>query len=158
MKFEKEASKIKGLADHLDLERQKLLDKEAVRAEVTKENDALVSALKDLKTKDKVIVNASRRIDRFRGKPKTVNDPTVDEWIRDIKVQVSMRSLHKEDAVNFVLDHLAGSARLEILGRMDEVKDDPEKIYKSLGVTFGDGDTIPELLQNSSHTNNQVKT
>ena len=147
MKYEKEASKIKGLADHLDLERQKLLDKEAVRAEVTKENDALVSALKDLKTKDKVIVNASRRIDRFRGKPKTVNDPTVDEWIRDIKVQVSMCSLHKEDAVNFVLDHLAGSARLEILGRMDEVKDDPEKIYKSLRVTFGDGDTIPELLQ-----------
>ena len=116
MKYEKEASMIKGLADHLDLERQKLLDKEAVRAEVTKENDALVSALKDLKTKDKVIVNASRRIDRFRGKPKTVNDPTVDEWIRDIKVQVSTRSLHKEDAVNFLLDHLAGSACLEILG------------------------------------------
>ena len=81
MKYEKEASKIKGIADHLDLERQKLLDKEALRAEVTEENDALVSALKDLKTKDKVIVNASRRIDRFRGQPKTVNDPTVDEWI-----------------------------------------------------------------------------
>ena len=147
MKYKKEGSKIKGLADHLDLEGQKLLDKETVRAEVTKENDALVSAFKDLKTKDKVIVNASRRIDRFRGKPKTVNDPTVDVWIRDIKVQVSTQSLHKEDAVNFVLDHRAGSARLEILGRMDEVKDDPEKINKSLRVTFGDGHTIPELLQ-----------
>lgn len=148
-KGEYEVGKIKDIADQLVIERQKLLDKEAVRAEVVKENEALVSALKDLKPQDKskVIVNASRRLDRFRGKPKVTTDPTVDEWIRDIKVQVSARGLEKDEAVVFVLDHLAGSARLEILGRLDEIGNEPEKIYKSLRVTFGDGDTIPQLLQ-----------
>ena len=128
VKAEAEIGKIKDIAEHLDYEKHKLLEKEAIRAEILKENDALVSAIKDLKTKDKVIVNASRRIDRFQGKPKTINDPTVDEWIRDVKVQVSARGLEKEDAVNFVSDHLAGSARLEILGRSEEIGDDPKKI------------------------------
>ena len=53
-----------------------------------------------------------------------------------------------EKAVLFVLDHLAGKARLDILGRLDiNGKDDTDKIFSSLRNTFGDGDTIPQLLQ-----------
>lgn len=143
-----------NLSDNLaksELHRLQLVDKEKMKADLEMKNDELISKFMAISTKaseSKVIVNPSRRLDRFKGKPVSTSDPSVEEWIRDVKVHLASRSLEGEKAVLFVLDHLAGKARLDIIGRLDSIgKDDTDKIFSSLRNTFGDGDTIPQLLQ-----------
>ena len=76
------------------------------------------------------------------------SDPTIEEWIRDVEGQLCSRKLEGEQAIVFVLDHLAGKARLEMLGRFDNAgKTKVEDIFEALRNTFGDGDTKPQLLQ-----------
>ena len=52
----------------------------------------------------------------------------------------------------YLLEHLAGEARREILGRGDEVKSNPEQIFAVLVRVFGDGDSLPQLQQQFSRT------
>lgn len=47
----------------------------------------------------------------------------------------------------YLLEHLAGEARREILGRGDEINANPEQIYALLLRVFGDGDSLPQLQQ-----------
>ena len=65
----------------------------------------------------------------------------------DVRGQLASRQLTIEEGASFVLDHLAGKARQEILGRGDEVTANPEEIFKVLLKVFGDGDTLPQLQQ-----------
>ena len=76
------------------------------------------------------------------------SDPIIEEWIRDVEGQLCSRKLEGEQAILIVLDHLAGKARLEMLGRFDNAgKTKVEDIFEALRNTFGDGDTKPQLLQ-----------
>ena len=143
-----------SLSEHLaksELQRSQMLEKEQMREDLERKNEDLISKFMAITTKlseSKVIVNPSRRLDRFKGKPVTASDPSVEEWIRDVKVHLASRSLEGEKAVLFILDHLAGKARLDIIGRLDSMgKDDPDTVFSSLRNTLGDGDTIPQLLQ-----------
>ena len=47
----------------------------------------------------------------------------------------------------FVIDHLAGKARQEILGRGEPTIRDPEKIFVVLRKIFGIGEELPHLQQ-----------
>lgn len=89
-------------------------------------------------------VKTTRRIERFRGHPKATGDLTVDDWISDIKGQISIQRLDEADQVDFIIDHLAGTARQEVLARG---LDDPESIYKVLSRLFGDGQSLTQLQQ-----------
>ena len=68
---------------------------------------------------------------------------TVQEWVADIKGHLASRQLPPSDQAAFILDHLVGKARQEILGRGDEVSRDPKRILDILTRVFGDGDTLP---------------
>jgi hypothetical protein len=48
---------------------------------------------------------------------------------------------------DFIMDYLARKARQEILGRGSSVANDPDEVLRILVQTFGDGDTLPQLLQ-----------
>ncbi|XP_071797656.1 uncharacterized protein [Asterias amurensis] len=93
----------------------------------------------------KVFYTSGRRLDRFRGKPEKTTDPSILERVSDVTGQIAARELKGKDAVAFVIDHLAGKARQEILGRGS--CDDPEAIFKVLLKVFGDGNTLPQLQQ-----------
>ena len=94
-----------------------------------------------------VYVTPSRKLERFKGKPAKGTDPSVEEWIEDARATCESKGLKKEQIALFLLEHLAGEARQEILGRGDEIKSNPEQIFAVLLRVFGDGDSLPQLQQ-----------
>ena len=94
-----------------------------------------------------VYVTPSRKLERFKGKPAQGTDPSVEEWIEDAKAICESKGLKKEQTALFLLEHLAGEARREILGRGNEIKSNPDQIFAVLLRVFGDGDSLPQLQQ-----------
>jgi hypothetical protein len=94
-----------------------------------------------------VVFSRGRKIDRFKDRPQGRSDQSISEWIRDVESQLESRQLSKADQYAYILENLAGKARQEILGRAEELDGDPEKAFVALRKTFGDGDTLPQLLQ-----------
>ena len=94
-----------------------------------------------------IYVASGRRLECFRGKPERASDPSVQEWARDVRGQLTARQLEEDNGAAFFIDHLAGRARQEILGRGDVVKGKPEEILRILLKVFGDGDTLPQIQQ-----------
>ena len=79
----------------------------------------------------------SRKLERFRDRPEKAADPTVEEWVADIKGHLSSRQLQAADQAPFIVDHLVGKARQEIIGRGKEVSGDPTRIFYVLKKVFG---------------------
>ncbi|XP_020917147.1 uncharacterized protein LOC110254483 [Exaiptasia diaphana] len=50
-------------------------------------------------------------------------------------------------AAAFLVEHLGGNARREVLGRGEAVSSDPSKIFAVLIRVFGDGDSLPHQQQ-----------
>ncbi|XP_022110976.1 uncharacterized protein LOC110990338 [Acanthaster planci] len=94
-----------------------------------------------------IYVASGRRLERFRNAPEKSGDPSIREWVSDVRGQLASRQLTTEEGASFILDHLAGKARQEVLGRGDEVAAEPEEIFRVLLKVFGDGDTLPQLQQ-----------
>ena len=92
-------------------------------------------------------ISTSRKVDRFRDKPVNASDITIQEWVEDVRVVLTSRKMRVEEQAAFVVEHLAGKARQEILGRGDSVKNDPERIFTTLLKVFGDGDSLAVLQQ-----------
>ena len=68
-----------------------------MKADLEMRNEELISKFMAISTKaseSKVIVNPSRRLDRFKGKPVSTSDPSVE-----VKVHLASRSLEGEKAV-----------------------------------------------------------
>lgn len=135
-----------------DDEQLKALSEEVERLRVAMkdQNEQIRKQEEALKQKDEqrpVVMMSSRRLDRFRDRPSSSSDPTITEWISDMRSQAASRKLTAPEFSHFLLDNLAGKARQEILGRGDSVKQDPEEIIKVLFKVFGDGDNLPLLQQ-----------
>ena len=94
-----------------------------------------------------VYVAPTRKLERFRGRPATPAEPTIEEWAEDVRMQLATRKLEPAAQAAFVMDHLSGNARQEILGRGLRIRDDPGAIFEVLLRVFGDGDTFPTLQQ-----------
>ena len=94
-----------------------------------------------------VYVYQSRKIEKFRGRPEKPSDPGVEDWIADAKAASESRGLGTKEQAAYLIEHLGGDARLEILGRGEAVKTDPAQIYAVLLRVFGDGDSLPQLQQ-----------
>ena len=86
---------------------------------------------------------AARKLDRFKDRPEKASDPSVEDWVADMRNHLTARNLTGAAAVACIKEHLTGKARLEIIGRGDN--DDPEKILSTLLRVFGDGDLLPQL-------------
>lgn len=94
-----------------------------------------------------LVVMSSRRIERFRDRPTSSSDPTILEWVADMRTHVSSQGLQPQEFAAFLIDHLTGRAKQEILGRGEPVTKDAEEIIKVLLKVFGDGDNLPLLQQ-----------
>ena len=123
---------------------------EAMKATLQKEREerekASVSSSTASATKQ-IYVAAGRRLKRFHGAPEKPGDQSVREWVRDVRGQLAARQLNSKDSCSFIIDHLGGKARQEILGRGHAVSCNPEAIFSTLLKVFGDGDTLPQLQQ-----------
>lgn len=94
-----------------------------------------------------VYVTTSQKLERFRDKPVKSSDPEVEEWIQDVQSQIDLRKIDTRAQAVFILDHLAGSARQEILGRGKPTTDDPMKMFSVLRMVFGAGEELSTLKQ-----------
>ena len=56
-------------------------------------------------------------------------------------MQLATRKLESAAQAAFVMDHLSGNARQEILGRGLGIRNDPGAIFEVILTVFGDGDT-----------------
>ncbi|PIK58589.1 Transposon Ty3-I Gag-Pol polyprotein [Apostichopus japonicus] len=135
---------LKSLRDAL--EREKLVsmkakaDIEALQklsvgseADSDKEGDEDVHSTSEEGDKQPSVVYLSQgqRIDRFCDRPTKPGDPSVQEWIRDVRSQLEVRRLGPKDQASLILNHLGGKARKEIAGRGDEVQKDPNSSFQS---------------------------
>jgi hypothetical protein len=80
-----------------------------------------------------------RRVDKFRGRPSKASDPTISEWVADMRAHLGSYKGSKEEKAAFILQHLGGDARLDITSQTDIVGD-PDRILSTLSKTFGDPD------------------
>ena len=141
-----------ALAAEKERSTQMQMEAAAAKAEVDRmvqlERGKSTSTVSSTATIDHPLYVAStRRIDRFRDRPEKDSDPTIHEWICDIKGQIASRHLPFDEQASFIVEHLAGKARQEILGRGSSVLTDPSQIFAILNKVFGDGDTLPQLQQ-----------
>ena len=97
-------------------------------------------------------VTPSRKLERFKGKPAKGTDPSVEEWIDDARATCESKGLKKEQTALFLLEHLAGEARQEILGRGDEINSNPERIFAVLLRVLGMGIAFPSCNNSFSLT------
>ena len=88
----------------------------------------------------------SRRLEKFRDRPRTTTDPNIHEWIGDMKAHLDSQRLSKSQKAAVVMEHLSGTARLEIQGRGPTVTTDPDEIFAVLSKVFGDGDSLAQLM------------
>lgn len=110
--------------------------------------ERVIAGKTDSEVKERVVyVNQSHKLERFRGKPVKASDLTIEEWIEDAKAACASRGLPFKEQAAYLIEHLAGSARREVIGRGEEVMGDPDKIYMVLLRVFGDGDSLPQLQQ-----------
>ena len=72
------------------------------------------------------------KMERFRGRPATPAEPTIEEWVADGRMQLATRKLEPAAQAAFVMDHLSGNARQEILGRCLGILNDPGAIFEVL--------------------------
>ncbi|XP_070544937.1 uncharacterized protein [Ptychodera flava] len=99
-------------------------------------------------TQGKMVYMApSRKLDRFKEKPEIATELSVDDWIEDAKAIILSRNLTESEQAAFIIEHLAGKARREILGRGKSVTSSPREIFTVLSRVFGDGDSLPQLQQ-----------
>ena len=87
----------------------------------------------------------TRKVDRFKDRPEKSGDPSVEDWVADMRSYLLARNLSGKAGAACIKEHLTGKARLEISGRGDD--SDPEAILSTLLRVFGDGDLLPQLQQ-----------
>lgn len=117
---------------------------------IEKELKKLLKSEKDVSagSGDRVVyVSQSRKIDKFRGRPLKSSDPGVEDWIADAKAACHSRGLGTKEQAAYIIEHLGGDARLEVLGRGEAIKTDPSQIFTVLLRVFGDGDSLPQQQQ-----------
>ena len=141
------------MSDHE--EKEDRLDPEQVEEVLTTNDDTCMDqdeglATSTVGTTDQpsiVYLSQGRRLDRFCDRPTKKGDPSVHEWIRDMKSHIQLRKLDPLSQSSLILNHLGGKARREIVGRGKDLQKQPKGIFEVLIRVFGDGDTLTQLQQ-----------
>ena len=97
------------LKEELEQLRQKLKAMETTQKETAKQQH------------HPVYIKSERKIPKLAGRPTANSDPEVDDWITDMKEHIASIPT-KEGKIDFVLDHLTGSAKTEVRLRPSESK------------------------------------
>ena len=84
-----------------------------------------------------MFIPESRNIKNFSGRPKSDNDPSVDDWIDDLELAFAARQ-------SFYA--LNGQAKDEVKYR-DDIRHDPEAILDCLRAAFGNPESVVTLQQ-----------
>lgn len=139
-----EAESISGAKD-LELEGARSEIHRLIKSAEKSQNDRQTA---QSETARPIILTSSRKLERFRDRPdKGSSDMTADEWICEIKSHLATCKLPVDEQAAFIIEHLTGKARREIIGRGSMVARDPEKIFSVLISVFGDGASLPTLQE-----------
>ena len=103
-----------------------------------------------------VYIKSERKIAKLAGRPISSSDPEVEDWITDMREHIASIPT-KEGKIDFVLDHLTGSAKTEVRLRPSESKKQQMTFSKLLKTR-----TNLRILWHNSDTNStsgsRVKT
>ena len=109
----------------------------------TRHEEGRVSST-DSKPEASIYVSQGRKIPVFKDAPKATSEISVQDWCMDVERHLEARGLKGGKASSFILEHLGGKARQEILGRALE-KGEPSQIFEVLKRIFGEGLTLGQL-------------
>lgn len=91
-----------------------------------------------------VYLKSERKMPKLSGRPLKDSDPDVEEWIADMREHIgSIPS--KEGQVDFIMNHLTGSAKSEVRLHSQEERKSGEQILHILEETFQPQETITQL-------------
>ena len=135
--------------------------------ELQQEVDELRQQLKQLELRQKsevkpppVYIKSDRKIPKLAGRPVKENDPEVDEWVTDMREHLSSLPSN-ESKIDFVLDHLAGSAKSEVRLRPPEMKRTADDILKIIEDVYKPQDTLTQLrhkfYERTQHENENLE-
>ncbi|XP_071964111.1 uncharacterized protein [Antedon mediterranea] len=94
------------------------------------------------------------KIAKYRGSTKADGDLSLKEWLDDFQSYANHYNLTGKAKAQSLLDHLAGSAKEEILCREGNVREDYDQIVTVLKSLFGPIETVPSLTR-EFHNRNQ---
>ena len=120
------------LKEELEQLRQKLKAMEKTQKETAKQQH------------HPVYIKSERKIPKLAGRPTANSDPEVDDWVTDIREHIASIPT-KEGKIDFVLDHLTGSAKTEVRLRPTESKETAEDILKIIEDTYKSQDSLAQL-------------
>ena len=109
----------------------------------TSEEGALVQLVSDFSDALKQSSSTRERpikLDRFKGKPVSSGDPTLKQWLDEVDIYCRQCNIPEKDKARVVVDHLAGSARIEVKSREDVTSD--YSLLVKLHNQFGGGETL----------------
>ena len=87
------------------------------------------------KSSSVVYMKSDRKFPKFAGRPEKDSDPDVIEWITDMREYIASKS-SKDHHVDFIMDHLTGSAKSEIRLRPPEQTEYSRTNFEHLGTTL----------------------
>ena len=122
---------------------------ERLRTQVREQADQIKSNQRDIGASDKrhFVILPSKKLEKFKGGLRSNTDISLREWVAELKSHAETRTLTAEETSALILENLGGQAKEEILGRGDNVRSDPEKIFQILFKVFGDGSDLASIQQ-----------
>ncbi|XP_078314313.1 uncharacterized protein LOC111132484 [Crassostrea virginica] len=93
-----------------------------------------------------VYLKSERKFPKFGGRPVKDGDPDVYEWISDMREHIQSAQ-SKDDFVDFIMDHLTGSAKSEVKLRPHTERKTGKQILDILETVFEIKETTTQLLQ-----------
>ncbi len=136
-----EQDKCEALQGSLDQESKARKDLRDQLAQITPKSEPSESQA--------VYISRERKLKVFSGKSATGQQDAVDiaEWVDDVSRYLGSRKWSSAEQSDYIMQHLEGSARDEILYRPDSVKKDPKLILETLKKVFGEPDTLTDLQE-----------
>lgn len=93
-----------------------------------------------------VYLKSDRKFPKFGGRPVKDGDPDVYEWISDMREHIQSTK-SKDEFVDFIMDHLTGSAKSEVKLRPLQERQTGKQILEILETVFEIKETTTQLLQ-----------
>ena len=90
-----------------------------------------------------VYLAPTRRCERFSRHPRSSADMSAQDWVTDVPAILKSRRMSPYEEAAFVIEHLSGRARQEVLGRGET--GNAEKIFEVLLNVFDDGASLRQL-------------
>ena len=91
-----------------------------------------------------IYIKSERKIPKLAGRPTKDSDPKVDDWISDMKEHLPSIPTN-EGKIEFVIDHLTGSAKTEVRLRPADNKKTADDILKIIEDTYKLQDTAAQM-------------